>query len=302
MDKADDHSVPSIPHFFWPTLEALTALGGSANKHEINARVIESMGLTPAQVRVLEGDGPHTRVAKRLAWARTRLGKLGALKSDGIGLWELTDKGRAIRPDDIKAITAQIRHLYALGRHRGDSADGIAQVRPASEGEADQDLDRELDHEGPVGSEIWKDQLLRQLLDMPPASFERLCQRLLRAAGFVRVVVTGRGGDGGIDGIGQYQLALVSFPVVFQSKRYRGSVGPDKVREFRGAMAGRGDKGLLITTGTFTPDAEREAVRDGVPPVDLIDGDRLCDLLLQYGLGASSVAHVEIDADFLRDV
>jgi restriction system protein len=141
---------------------------------------------------------------------------------------------------------------------------------------------------------------------MAPNGFERLAQRLLREAGFVSATVTGRSGDGGIDGLGVYRLSLVSFPVFFQCKRYRGSVGASAVRDFRGAMAGRGDKGLLITTGTFTPDAKAEATRDGAPPVDLIDGDRLCDLLKQYEVGVRTtirqVEDVRVDKLFFADV
>ena len=114
-------------------------------------------------------------------------------------------------------------------------------------------------------------QLLQSLMAMEPAGFERLAQRLLREADFISVNVTGRSGDGGIDGLGIYRLSLLSFPVFFQCKRYRGSVGSGAVRDFRGAMAGRGDKGLLITTGTFTADAKAESTRDGAPPVDLND-------------------------------
>jgi restriction system protein len=123
------------------------------------------------------------------------------------------------------------------------------------------------------------------MLAMSPTGFEHLAQRLLRAAGFINTTVTGRSGDGGIDGVGVYRLSLVSFPVFFQCKRYKGAVGPDKVRDFRGAMAGRGDKGLLITTGTFTREARIEATRDGAPPIDLIDGEQLCELLKQHQLG-----------------
>src|SRR5438046_8254026 len=104
---------------------------------------------------------------------------------------------------------------------------------------------------------------------MPPHAFERLAQRLLRKSGFSSARVTGRSGDGGIDGLGVYQISLLSFPAFFQCKRYKGSVGPGAVRDFRGAMAGRGDKGLLITTGTFTNDARAEAQRGGASPIDL---------------------------------
>jgi len=128
-----------------------------------------------------------------------------------------------------------------------------------------------------------------------PAAFERLAQRLLREAGFVNLEVTGASGDGGIDGLGVYKPSLVSFPIYFQCKRYAGSVGAGVIRDFRGAMAGRGEKGLVITTGTFSQDARREATRDGAPPIDLIDGEELCDLLKEYGLGVSVTERVVED-------
>ena len=119
-------------------------------------------------------------------------------------------------------------------------------------------------------------------------------------------MVTGRSGDGGIDGLGVYQISLLSFPVFFQCKRYSGSVTPSAIRDFRGAMAGRGDKGLLITTGTFTNDARKEATRDGAPPIDLIDGSHLCDLLKEYSIGVSTkervVQDVKVESDFFASL
>jgi restriction system protein len=131
----------------------------------------------------------------------------------------------------------------------------------------------------------WKDELLAVVRGLSPDAFERLAQRLLREAGFLKVEVTGRSGDGGIDGIRVLRINLLSFQVLFQCKRYQGSVGAGAIRDFRGAMVGRSDKGLLITTGTFTADAKREATRDGAPAIELIDGDQLCDLLKQLKLG-----------------
>lgn len=122
------------------------------------------------------------------------------------------------------------------------------------------------DMDSHAGENNWREELLNIMLAMHPDAFERLCRRLLREANFSSVTVTGQTGDGGIDGTGVYKMSLVSFPVFFQAKRWKGSVGASRVRDFRGAMQGRGDKGLLITTGTFTTDAEREATRDGAPP------------------------------------
>lgn len=140
------------------------------------------------------------------------------------------------------------------------------------------------------------------MLALPAAGFEQLCRRVLREAGFVQVTVTGRSGDQGIDGYGTLQMnRLVSFQVVFQCKRYKESVSPSQVRDFRGAMAGRADKGMIITTGTFTAEARREATRDGVPPIELIDGDKLIQLLESLELGLKKVTTYEIDVPFLNE-
>jgi restriction system protein len=107
-----------------------------------------------------------------------------------------------------------------------------------------------------------------------------------RESGFTQVEVTGRTGDGGIDGRGIARIhGLMSFHVLFQCKRYKGSVSAGEIRDFRGAMVGRADKGLFISTGTFSPAAVKEATRDGAPPIDLIDGSELAEKLKELGLG-----------------
>ncbi len=151
----------------------------------------------------------------------------------------------------------------------------------------------------------WRETLMTTLLEMPPDAFERLCQRLLRESGFIQVEVTGRSGDGGIDGHGVVRLAgLLSFPVIFQCKRYRNTVSAGAVRDFRGAMVGRADKGLIITTGSFTRDASLEATRDGAPPIDLIDGEQLIDKLkdLKLGVTTKQVEVVEVDPEWFAAI
>jgi restriction system protein len=268
----------------WPTLQALRTIGGSGSNEEIAAKAIEIGGFTDRQQAVHHKDGPLTELEYRLAWARTYLGIVGALENSSRGVWSITDKGRALTQADMADIPKQAR------------AERRRQRRAAT---AEED-DAETEADG-----NWKEQLLKVILSMPPDRFEHLSQRLLREAGFISVTVTGRSGDGGIDGVGQYRPTLVSFPVAFQSKRYRGSVGPDKVRELRGAMAGRAEKGLIITTGTFTADATREAARV-LPAIDLIDGARLCDLLKQHSLGVRTttraVEAVEILPEFFAEI
>jgi restriction system protein len=145
----------------------------------------------------------------------------------------------------------------------------------------------------------WQEQLLDCVLRMKPAAFERLCQRVLEDSGFIKVEITGRSGDGGIDGIGVLNVSLLSFHVLFQCKRWKGSVGASAIRDFRGAMVGRTDKGLVMTTGTFTTDARKEATRDGAPAIDLVDGEKLCELLKKLKIGVSTrlVEHVVVEQD-----
>ena len=242
---------PTIPPAYtllWPTLLAIRAIGGSGTIEEINEKVIELERFTEEQQAVPHGESSRTEIEYRLAWARTYLKGIGAVTNSARGVWSLTDVGRTL-PD-----------AGAVDTLRTEYTKRLRETRRARRKEADAD-----DPDG-TPDEDWRDILLETLLEMEPNGFERLSQRLLREAGFVNATVTGRTGDGGIDGIGVYRLSLVSFPVFFQCKRYRGSVRASAVRDFRGAMAGRGDKGLLITTGTFTADAKQESTRDGAPP------------------------------------
>src|SRR2546421_9325536 len=263
----------------WPCLQATRELGGSATGREMNERAMELAGLSEAQQAVPHGtESRISEVEYRLNWARTYLKGIGALENSARGVWSVTDHGRTLTE---AAMHAETRTWKAQLNERHRALRGTEQ--PADEDEA-----------GAEAEEMsWKDVLISRLLELPPEGFERLAQRILREAGFVNVTVTGKSGDGGIDGAGTYRISLVSFPVYFQCKRYKGVVTPGTVRDFRGAMAGRGEKGLLITTGSFTRNAQAEAVRDGAAPVELIDGDRLCDLLREYRIGVEVRERIE---------
>jgi restriction system protein len=291
--------VPPYHELLWPALQAVGELGGSASISEIVETVIKRQGFSDAQQAVLHNDGPETEIGYRLAWARTYLKGMGLLTNSSRGVWALTDEGTALLTDPSATDDQRSARIQEL------RARYLTDLRTARKTRLPQD-DGGPDDDQPSTERSWKEQLLEQLMSMPPDAFERLARRLLREADFDSVNVTGQSGDGGIDGLGVYRLGLVSFPVFFQCKRYRGSVSPSAVRDFRGAMAGRGDKGLLITTGTFTADAKKEATRDGAPPIDLIDGDRLCGLLKQYDLGVRTttrtVEDVGIDAAFFTEI
>jgi len=288
-----DVAIPTYVEMLLPTLQALDRLGGSGTKDEIDGAATEIMGLSPEQIAVEfppDARQKGSKVTYRLAWARSYLKKFGATDNSRRGVWTLEAPGReylTLPADEaaarLRVADSEVRREARLRR--------LAAVAPTDlADEADDEGEVELDSatgSDPVALD-WRDQLLQKLFGIAPAAFERLAQRLLREAGFKNVEVLGRSGDGGLDGVGVYRPSLVSFPIFFQCKRYRDSVGPGQVRDFRGAMAGRGEKGLLITTGSFTTEAKREATRDGAPPVELIDGSDLCDLLKEYSVGVTT--------------
>jgi restriction system protein len=270
-------SIPAYSDLMWPAIRALKAMGGSATNEELLAKVIELENFSPDVQAVVHVDGRQSKVNYNLAWAKTYLKKVGAVENSHRGVWTLTKEGEKLIPSEVSLIPAQVRKQFIEDQRAKD----VAIPEKPAEGPT-----TALDAEDVEATEPhWKDQLLGVLRALHPDAFERLTQRLLREAGFIKVEVTGRSGDGGIDGIGVLRVNLLSFQVLFQCKRYQGSVGAGAIRDFRGAMVGRSDKGLFVTTGTFTPDALREATRDGAPAIDLINGDQLCDLLKQLKLG-----------------
>jgi restriction system protein len=266
-----------------PLLHALRQLGGSGTNEEIYAKAVEITGLSDDLLSQLHDPekGSQTELSYRLAWARTYLKKYGLLDNSARAVWSLTEAGRNTTQVDRSDVLRKVRAMF---RPNGSKKQVI-----------DDETSLELSEE-----EGWKEQLSTILTKrLSPAEFERLVQRLLRESGFVQVEVTGRTGDGGIDGKGIARIhGLMSFHVLFQCKRYTGSVGASDIRDFRGAMVGRADKGLFITTGSFTPAAVREATRDGAPPIDLVDGEELAEKLKSLGLGIRTelVERVSIDA------
>ena len=278
--EIDAESLPDLPGMMLATVEALKALGGSATIQELDKKAIDLEGVTDAeQAFVMKGNENLPRVNYYLGWARAYLKRGNALdNSSGRGVWALTEVGTAITGlDETRAIhekvTLEERERARAKRQAAKAAetDGLEPVNDESD-EADD----------------WKSSLLAVLGAMSPGASERLSQRLLREAGFTRVEVRGTSGDGGIDGVGVLRVNLVSFQVYFQCKRWKGSVSSKEIRDFRGALQGRADKGLFITTGHFSSQASEEATRDGAIAIDLIDGDRLCDLLKEHRLGVAT--------------
>jgi len=284
MKKA---SVLTFDELMDPTVQALKRLGGSASIDELVPEIVRFMGLPQEVADVPHGTSGRTELEYRSAWARTYLRKAGLIENSERGIWALTPQGSKVSVVDGRKIARDVAKQFQLERQ----ADSESSAAPAAD--------------ETESASTWQDKLLAVLQAMDPIAFERLCQRILRESGFIEVDVTKRSGDGGIDGHGTIRIGgLISFNVLFQSKRYKGNIGPDTVRDFRGAMVGRADKGLIISTGGFTLEARREATRDGTPPIDLIDGRLLAEKLKELKLGVKTnlVEHVEVLDEWFQTI
>jgi restriction system protein len=281
--------------FYMAVLRTLDELGGSGQVEEIDNRVIELTGMDASDLEATYEKSGALIVPDKISWARSYLREGGLLKNEGRGLWVLTDKGRELLALGEQAVREAVK--AAMKEYNKKYQEKKANAKAAK-------LAAIEDGEMPDEEGAWSDMLLAKLQSIDPYAFERLAQRLLRKSGFTQVEVTGKSGDGGIDGKGVVRVQLVSFHVLFQCKRYQGSVSAGTVRDFRGAMQGRADKGLIITTGTFTPDARREATRDGAPAIDLIDGQALCQLLKdnQLGVKVEMVEQVTLVPEFFDEI
>ncbi len=276
--------VLTFDHLMNPLITALRDLGGSGSIDEIYERVIQNLKLSEEVLSVLHDSeaGNQTEVHYRLAWARTYLKKYGALTNSARGIWALAKPDLAtVDPKDVIKAVRDADKKSKQAKH---------DQKP---------LQTSPETEAPEETQSWRAKLYHIITKrVDPSAFERLIQRLLRESGFVQVEVTGRTGDGGIDGKGIARIhGFMSFHVVFQCKRYQGIVSSSHIRDFRGAMVGRADKGLFITTGTFSRDAVKEATRDGAPPIDLVDGDQLADKLKEFSLGVQTAMIEDVAVD-----
>ncbi|MDX9859225.1 MAG: restriction endonuclease [candidate division Zixibacteria bacterium] len=286
---AKHKQIPRYHQLMNPLLAAMHELGGSGSIDEISEKVTESLDL-PEDVLAIPHDpekSSMTEIEYQLAWARTYLKNYGILDNSSRGVW-------VIVPDKRDVTDIDPQEVVRTAREKSKKEREAVPLVPKSEEEL------------PDGNESWRTKLHHVLTrELSPDAFERLVKRMLRESGFVQVEVTGRSGDGGIDGKGIVKVGgLLSFHVLFQCKKYKGSVSAGAIRDFRGALVGRADKGLFVSTGTFTRDAMREATRDGAPPIDLIDGDQLADKLkeLRLGIKAEMVESVDVDEDWFKNI
>ena len=276
---------PQFLDYTIPIVEVLKENGGTGNASEVMDKVIERLKIPEEIVSETNASGQST-VKNRIQWARFYLLKAGLISSEKRGEWQLTHEGFNAKLND--------EEVYRLFREVHKEYEGVSKK---TKKETEAEIDEEI-----VEDEKHSVMFLDILHKLSPSGFEKICKRLLTEIKIHDIVITGRSSDQGIDGIGVIKLNdVVNFNIVFQCKKYREVVSPHHVRDFRGAMQGRADKGLIITTGRFTAEAKKEASRDGVPPIELIDGERLVSLFEKYQLGLKPVIVYEIFPEFFKN-
>ncbi len=288
---------PERKDLLWPTLKALKSLGGSASIREIVDYIASDLKLSDEVLDIpRKGGDPRSEVEYRAAWVRTIMKKAGVITNTERGIWVITPEGRRIQSEE------RIRERMQGQLYKPRKPD---QVQDQQNGYAVVNGKNGVDerHEEIPDEQAWMQDLLKMICELDPTAFEHLCRRILLESGFTQVQVRGRSGDGGIDGVGVLRINLLSFHVAFQCKRFTDHpVTARDMRDFRGALVGRSDKGLFITTGRFTRDAEREAVRDGAPAIDLIDGVTLCNLMKELNLGVEAIGNYRVKPEFFENI
>jgi len=275
---------PEFLKYVIPVLTSLQSNGGAGSSSDIIEQVIDKLGITEAELEETTSNG-QSRIRNQIQWARFYLFKAGLIDNAQRGIWRLTNEGldRKLTDDTV----------YKLFKGVQDSVKKAPATKSNKTESKFESISTE-DEEHSIG-------LITIIQNLTPTGFEKLCKRLLTEIGINEITITGGIGDQGIDGKGIVKLNdVVSLNIVFQCKRYKEVVSAHHVRDFRGAMQGRGEKGLIITTGRFSKESKNEANRDGVTPIELIDGDRLVELFEKYSLGLKPVTVFEIDHDFFK--
>ncbi|MFZ4544526.1 MAG: restriction endonuclease [Saprospiraceae bacterium] len=272
-------------NWFGPLLNALRELGGSGKPKEVVNQIAADLNIPDEKLEETMKSGTP-RFHNQVAWARQYLVWEGLLDDSKHGVWTLTPRGQ-----DTKITTEEARNIFLKW----------VEIHQATKKAKDKDMiiERQEEEEPEQLEHEIAPTLLEVLQSVTPIGFEHICKRLLREHGFENVIVTQASHDNGIDGYGTLELnPFVSIKVLFQCKRYKGTVSRAQVGDFRNAMIGRAEKGIILTTGIFSEDAKREASRDGAPPIELIDGKKLVELFEQVELGVKPKRIYEVEYSF----
>ena len=276
---------------------------------------LTSMRLSDDERSVQIPSGGKSVIKSRIEWAVTYLVHAGLLTRPRRGYFLITDRGRTVRANPPARLDANYLKQFPefmafLTRHKEQetAATTVTNLKVQQEiatenpeeiiGAAHKALEREI-----------KDELMRRIIAKDPAFFEELIVALLSGMGYgnedALAEAVGKTGDGGIDEI-IFQDKLGLDVVYIQAKRHdpNSSIGSPDVQAFVGALAGRtADKGVFVTTGQFSRPA-KEYLRNIQHRIITIDGERLLDLMLEYGIGVRVKQKFylhRIDEDFFID-
>jgi len=248
-------------------------------------------------------DSGQLRWANRMRWARQKLVQKGDLDSSVRGVWRTTEKGR-------KRLQKEWPHWKA--RYVQDKFD-LNVTTPVSRSkisETRHPLSTILDEGAPPYESLQKardyyaipvrEELISRVLTVSPSIFEGVVAELLKRMGYGEPKVTGRSGDEGIDGYCSLDELGVD-KVLFQAKRWKNNVPPDKVQGFIGAVLGKQARGgILISTSDFGGEARK--IADESRRIILVNGEMLAELMTKYGLGIKKkpLDVPEIDAEYFE--
>ncbi len=300
MRQKIDKRIPRYHQLIIPTFLALKKLGGSGKNEEILDQIILDMNISDEVVDIQhKGRTNKSELSYQADWARTYLRLYGVIENSARGVW-------TIKPDYVSVETLDSKEIVdaVVQETRKSSGNKSPKASPQGVQNIPEDDDPTNDYaEYPDEAKPWREQLAEVLQNMDPYAFERLSQRLLRECGFSQVEVTKKSGDGGIDGTGKLRInGIFSFNVAFQCKRYKGLVGAGEIRDFRGSLTTDIEKGVMITTGSFSKAAKEEASNPGKQQIDLIDGEEFINKIAEYGIGVKPITTYEIDVDFFKKI
>ena len=292
-----DKRIPRTPKLLQPTFSALKKLGGSGNNEEIVDQIIKDLQIPDDVAEISHLGNPNkTELSYQADWARTYLRNYGVIERSAQAVWSIRPDYVGVDTINEKEIVKEVTKKFAAKRNGNKDVE--------SDDDKLEDDDPTNDYaEYPEELKPWREKLADILQNMDPYGFERLAQRVLRECGFTQVVVTKKSSDGGIDGTGKLRInGIFSFNVAFQCKRYKGLVGSPEIRDFRGSLTTDIEKGIMITTGTFSKAAKEEASNPGKQQIDLIDGEEFISKIAEYGIGVKPVTTYEIDEDFFKKI
>lgn len=297
MREKIDKRVPRYGDLIVPTFNALKELGGSGKNDEILDRIIKDLGITDEVAEIAhKGRTDKSELSYQADWARTYLRIYGVIENSARAVWAISPDYTSVTDLDPKEIVRAVSAKGASGKAKKPS-------KKAETPEPENDDPSDDATEFPEEDRPWREKLADVLQNMDPYGFERLSQRVLRECGFTQVEVTKKSGDGGIDGTGKLKInGIFSFNVAFQCKRYKGLVGAGEIRDFRGSLTTDIEKGVMITTGSFSKAAKEEASNPGKQQIDLIDGEEFMNKLAEYGIGVKPVTTYEIDEEYFKKI